>query len=272
MLCMSFVKFNDVHFSYPAVEGDVDDDGKQIQPPVIFDHFSAELPSGFVSLVGPNASGKSTFMLLAAGRVLPQEGTVQLLGRDTRTLSEEERDKLASYIYQNMELDTDQKTAELLDYVYTNGSLGGAAFGALDESKDFLEEVQEVFELQNLMDKKFNALSKGQLQRALAAFSLLYGSKSIFMEERQKESAIKYLKEFCAAKGVTVYISMHELDLTKKYADTVMLFYPNHDIDLGSASEVLTDQALEKSYGVPASMLKQSEELSREQIARRLNF
>ncbi len=272
MLCMSFLKFEDVHFAYPPVEGDVDDDGKQIQPPVIFDHFSAELPSGFVSLVGPNASGKSTFMLLAAGRVLPQEGTVQLLGRDTRSISEEERDKLASYIYQNMELDTDQEVRELLDYVYTNGSLCGKASGAL-------EEVKEVFELQDLLDKKFNALSKGQLQRALAAFSLLYGSKSVFMdepffalEERQKESAIKYLKEFCAAKGVTVYISMHELDLTKKYADTVMLFYPNHDIDLGSAAEVLTDEALEKSYGVPASMLKQSEELSREQIARRLNF
>ena len=276
---MSFVKFDDAHFSYPPVEGDVDEDGKQIQPPVIFDHFSAELPAGFVSLVGPNGSGKSTFMLLAAGRVLPQEGMVQLLGRDTRSLSESERDKLASYIYQNMELDTDQEVRELLDYVYTNGSLGGAASGALDASKDFLAEVQEVFELTDLLDKKFNALSKGQLQRALAAFALLYGSKSVFMdepffalEERQKESAIKYLKEFCAAKGVTVYISMHELDLTKKYADTVMLFYPNHDIDLGSAAEVLTDEALEKAYGVPASMLKQSEELSREQIARRLNF
>ena len=279
MLCMSFLKFEDVHFAYPPVEGDVDDDGKQIQPPVIFDHFSAELPAGFVSLVGPNASGKSTFMLLAAGRVLPQAGTVQLLGRDTRSIDESERDKLASYIYQNMELDTDQEVRELLDYVYTNGSLCGKASGALDASKDFLAEVQEVFELTELLDKKFNALSKGQLQRALAAFSLLYGSKSVFMdepffalEERQKESAIKYLKEFCAAKNATVYISMHELDLTKKYAQTVMLFYPNHDIDLGSADEVLTDQALEKSYGVPASMLKQSEELNREQIARRLNF
>ena len=276
---MNFLKFENVHFSYPPVEGDVDQDGKQIQPPVIFDHFTAELPAGFVHLVGPNGSGKSTFMLLAAGRVLPQEGTVQLLGRDTKTLDESERDQLASYIYQNMELDTDQKTAELLDYVYKNGSLGGAAFGALDERKDFLEEVKEVFELKDLLDKKFNALSKGQLQRALAAFSLLYGSKSVFMdepffalEERQKDSAVKYLKEFCAAKGATVYISMHELDLTKKYAQTVLLFYPNHDIDLGTVDEVLTDEALEKAYGVPVSMLRQSEELSREQIARRLNF
>ena len=89
------------------------------------------------------------------------------------------------------------------------------------------------------------------------------------MEESQKESALKYLKAYCAATKIPVYISMHELDLTKKYADTVMLFYPNHDIDLGTAAEVLTNEAFEKSYGVPVSMLKQSEELSREQIARR---
>ncbi len=276
---MNFLKFNDVHFSYPAVEGDVDDDGKQIQPPVIFDHFSAELPAGFVSLVGPNGSGKSTFMLLAAGRILPQAGGVFLLNQNTGALNQDSRDELASYIYQNMELDTDEKTGALLDYVYQNGKLCGAASGVLDSSKNFIDEVKEVFEVQDLSDKSLAALSKGQLQRALICFSLLYGSKSIFMdepffamEERQKENTVKYLKEYSKATCVPIYISMHELDLTKKYADTVMLFYPNHDIDLGSASEVLTDQALEKSYGVPASMLKQSEELSREQIARRLNF
>ena len=276
---MNFLKFNDVHFSYPAVEGDVDDDGKQIQPPVIFDHFSAELPAGFVSLVGPNGSGKSTFMLLAAGRILPQAGGVFLLNQNTGALNQDSRDELASYIYQNMELDTDEKTGALLDYVYQNGKLCGAASGVLDSSKNFIDEVKEVFEVQDLSDKSLAALSKGQLQRALICFSLLYGSKSIFMdepffamEERQKENTVKYLKEYSKATCVPIYISMHELDLTKKYADTVMLFYPNHDIDLGSASEVLTDQALEKSYSVPASMLKQSEELSREQIARRLNF
>ena len=56
---MNIIAFNNVHFSYPPVEGDIDENGNQIQSPVVFDHFSAELPSGFVSLVGPNGSGKS---------------------------------------------------------------------------------------------------------------------------------------------------------------------------------------------------------------------
>ena len=274
---MSFLKFQDVNFSYPPLEGDVDEDGKQIVPPIVFDHFSAELPAGFVSLVGPNGSGKSTFMLLAAGRLLPVEGKVELFGKDTRTLSQEERDERASYIYQNMELETDDECGALLQFVYKNGLLGGAGRGIRNSEKDFLEEVKEVFEVESLAQKKFNTLSKGELQRMLVAFSILYGSRSVFMDEpffamedKHKHAALQYLKEYSAATCVSIYISMHELDLTRKYADTVLLFYPNHDIDLGTAEEVLTDADLEKAYGVPVAMLKHSEALTREMIAGRM--
>lgn len=274
---MSFLKFQDVNFSYPPLEGDVDEDGKQIMPPVVFDHFSAELPAGFVSLVGPNGSGKSTFMLLAAGRILPVEGCVELFGKDTRTLSQEERDERASYIYQNMGLETEDECGALLQFVYKNGLFGGAGRGIKNPEKDFLEEVKEVFEVESLAQKKFNALSKGELQRMLVAFSILYGSRSVFMDEpffamedKHKHSALQYLKEYSAATCVSIYISMHELDLTRKYADKVMLFYPNHDIDLGTAEEVLTDADLEKAYGVPVAMLKHSEALTREIIAGRM--
>ncbi len=276
---MNFLKFSDVSFSYPPVEGDVDENGKPVVPPVIFDHFNAELPSGFVSLVGPNGSGKSTFMLLAAGRILPDSGDVSLFNRNTKSLGAEERDELASFIYQNMELDTEDECGALMEYVYKNGNLHGQACGIRDCKNDFLKELTEVFETGSLLKKKFNTLSKGELQRMLTVFSLLYGSKSVFMdepffamEEDRKDAALKYLREYSEATCVSIYISMHELDLTRKYAKTVMLFYPNHDIDLGSAEEVLTDGDLEKAYGVPVSMLKQSEELSREQIKNRMNY
>ena len=270
---MDFLKFRDVRFAYQPVEDDVDEDGKQIIPPVIFDNFSADLPGGFVSLVGPNGSGKSTFMLLAAGRILPENGSVSLLGHDTASISEEERDILASYIYQNMELETEEKVSVLLDFVYKNGKHKGNAPAIREESGDFMEEIKSVFELESSMEKKLCALSKSEMQRVLLAFSLLYGSLSIFMdeplfalEEPQKEKALAYLRDFCKKTGVSVYISMHELDLTKKYAETVLLFYPNHDIDLGTVEEVLTNEDLEKAYGVPAAMLKHSEIITRENI------
>ena len=68
---MDFLTFDNVSFTYPLMgdEIETDENGKPILPSPVFDYFTATLPGGFTSLIGPNASGKSTFMLLAAGRV-----------------------------------------------------------------------------------------------------------------------------------------------------------------------------------------------------------
>lgn len=270
--CMDFLTFSNVHYEYPPfADAPQNDENK---PMLVFHEFSATLPAGFVSLVGPNGSGKSTFMLLAAGRLLPNKGNVLLLGKDTAKIAKEDLDFFASYIYQNMELETDEKVSTLLDFVYKNGSFKGNFSSVLENKKtDFLSEIKEVFELQPILDKNLNAISKGEMQRVYLAFALLHGSKSIFMDEpmfamedSQKEKSLSYIKAFSEKTQTPIYISMHELDLTRKFAETVMLFYPNHNIDVGTPSEVLTNEDLEKAYGVPASMLKHSEDITREQI------
>lgn len=271
---MSFLKFNDVTFTYPQVEGDLDSEGKQIVPQSVFEHFSAEFPEGvFLSLVGQNGCGKTTFLMLASGRIKPLSGNVELLGKNPATLSEEQKTSLASIIYQNMEFETDEKVKNLLLSVYKNGSLKGKSSAIRDNSKDFLEEVTEVFELEEILEHSLVHISKGEIQRVILAFSLLYGSPAIFMdepmfamEERQKEKSLSYLKEFVKKTGTTIYCSMHELDLTKKYADLVLLFYPNRDMSLGTPDEVLTAEDLEKAYNIPAAMLKEKETLNREQL------
>ena len=80
-----FLEFIDVNFTYPPVE-EYDENGEVIlqESKPVFDHFTAELPAGFVSLVGPNASGKSTLMMLASARICPSSGRINLLGIDTR--------------------------------------------------------------------------------------------------------------------------------------------------------------------------------------------
>lgn len=256
-----FSVFHQVHFQYPEGEAPV------------FSNFSATLPTGFVSLVGPNGAGKSTLMLLAAGRLMPQEGTITLLGRDTRLFaSEDERNAYASFIYQNMEFETEEPLGALLEQVYTGG------FHAM-KGEDFYREVLSVFELTNLRNRPLARLSKGEMQRTLLAFAALYGSRSIFMDEpvfamedRQKEAALDFFRSYQKATGITIYVSLHELDLTKKYAETVLLFKKNRSIDMGSPAELLTPSHLEEAYGVPAAMLKQKEYLDRKKLKEEANL
>ena len=269
---MSFINFNDVSFAYPPVEGDVDAEGKQIIPQPVFDHFTAELPGGFTSLIGPNGSGKSTFLLLASGRLVPQNGTALLFGQNIAALNGEEKNLLASVIFQNMEFETTEKVKELLEFVYKTGALKAKA-AAVKGSGDLFDEVLNTFELNSVLEHGLTQLSKGEIQRTLLAFSVLYGSRSIFMdeplfamEEPQKEKCLEYLRLFSEKTKTPVYICMHELDLSRRYAENVMLFFPNRDITFGTPDEILTDADLEKAYGFPASMLKNKEAMTREHL------
>lgn len=277
----AFLEFTDVNFTYPQIE---DEETKPV-----FDHFYGELPSGFVSLVGPNGCGKTTLLLLASARLCPSSGCVKLLGTDTRNFfpvirvtkengtetqeiakpkyDEEERNLFASVIYQNMEFETDETVENLLRQVLKNGK-------CKNKDDSFFTEIKDVCELQNILSHPLTKLSKGEIQRVLIAFSLLYGSNSIFMDEplfameyNQKEKILSYLVNYSKKNNITIYISMHELELTKKYSQSVILFYPDRSMALGTPEEVLTDEELEKAFGVPSSQLRNTERLTREQLA-----
>lgn len=263
------IQFNDVTFKYPDDPSDLDKAGNPIINKPVFEHFTGTIPSSFTSLVGPNGCGKTTFMMLASGRLNPQNGNVKLFNQNIGALGEQQKNLVASVIYQNMEFETQQPANELLSYVYKNGNFRGNAKGI--EDRDLLAEVTEVFELGNVLTRPLQKLSKGEIQRTLLAFSLLYGSMSIFMDEplfamefKQKENSLNYLKKFSNETGTPMYISIHELELSKKYADNVLLFYPNRDMTFGSPEEVLTKDDLEKAYGVPYGMLKDQEEMNRQ--------
>ena len=280
------IRLRDVSFTWPdpdTGELSLKEDGTPSRP--IFDAFTADIPRGFISLTGPNGSGKSTFMLLAGARVMPTAGRVELLGQNTRFLSgvwadasgtpgpgltpeiEHQRNLACSFIYQNMEFETDDgdssSVGSLLEYVYVSG-------GHRSKDEGFFKDVLEAFELGDLRSRGLSALSKGESQRVLLAFSALYGSRVIMMDEpvfameaRQKERALEFFGDMYRRSGVSILVSLHELSLTRKYADTAMLFHPDRTIDLGTPEEVLVPEALEAAYGVPSAMLYDTERLSR---------
>jgi ABC-type cobalamin/Fe3+-siderophores transport system ATPase subunit len=249
------ILFENVSFRYPETETDV------------FAGLSLELPDGIVSLIGQNGTGKSTLMLLAAGSLLPTEGRVLLQGTDTRELrDEEQRHGRVSFIYQNMEFETEESIGRLLEFVYETGHLE-------KRRPDLIKELIEVFELSAFLARKTQEVSKGELQRAILAFSLLYGSPILMMdepifalEEPQKKRAMEYLVKYARRGGVSLYYSLHELSLSEAYSDSIMLFSRGKPPRIGPTAELFTRDSIEKAYEVPLVMLKRREELYRKYL------
>jgi ABC-type cobalamin/Fe3+-siderophores transport system ATPase subunit len=234
---------------------------------LVFSNLSLELPRGVVTLAGQNGTGKSTLLLLASGILLPIEGRVDIQGVDTRELREEtERQRHVSFVYQNMEFETEEPVGALLEYVHEHG---------YHERKDpaLRATLVEVCELQKLLGKRTQELSKGELQRAIVAFSLLYGSRILMMdepifalEERQKTRIMEFLVDYVRREALSLYYSVHELEISRKYSDYLLLFYKSGPPRLGPTEELFTREEIEKAYQVPYILLKRKEALIRESL------
>jgi ABC-type cobalamin/Fe3+-siderophores transport system ATPase subunit len=260
------VELRGVTYSYPA---DNPDDITEI-----FNGVSATIPTGMVAIVGPNGIGKSTLLLLAGGRLFPQEGSVTLLGTETNEFAraaldpevEEKRNRLVSFVYQNMEFETDESVGKLMEFVYENG------FNE-NPSDDFLSRIRAELEMESFLTRKTQELAKGQLQRAIIAFSLLYGSKMLMMdepvfalEEPQKVRAFGLLKAISEEQHLPIYFTVHNLKLSQRYSDYVVLFSDPGHFSVGPSAEMLTRERLEAAYKAPLDTLHQKDQLYREML------
>ncbi len=248
------VKLENVSFSYP--------EGKR----QVFTNLDIELPGGLISFVGKNGIGKSTLLLLAGARIQPISGTVKIFGADTKSFGDEERNRAVSYVYQNMEFESDDNVGDLINFVYNNGFL-------IDKDPEFIRDLIQLFELKNILAKKTHNISKGELQRTIIIFSILYGSKILMMDEpifaledKQKERIMEFLAEYSRKQQISVYYSVHELNLSRKYSDSVLLFRKNQEFSFGRPEEVLTETSLEDAFSIPYAMLYEKEQLFRKHL------
>jgi ABC-type cobalamin/Fe3+-siderophores transport system ATPase subunit len=278
------VEFQNVSFFYPERDLEVgpDQDIRAVENPdavnQVFAGVSASLPAAMMAIVGRNGIGKSTLLLLAGGRLFPQEGTVQVFGTDTKSFIaaaedpevEEKRNRLVSFVYQNMEFESRESVGELMEFVYENG---------FHESPDpgYLTRIQKALEMEPFLAKRTQQLAKGQLQRAIIGFSLLYGSRIIMLdepvfalEEPQKDRAFSLLHEISREQALPVYYSVHNLDLSEKYSDYLLIFEEPGGFTVGPTAELFTRERLERAYQAPLDTLYQRDQLYREVLIRGL--
>ena len=252
------ISINNILFGY--------EEGKDI-----FTNFSLNIPKGVTSFLGQNGTGKSTLMLLAAGRIIPEKGDIFLLDKNTKNITnEEELNSIASVIYQNMEFDTDETIGNLLDIVYKSGH------HSKKSDKILINEIIEAMDLKSSLNKKTNSASKGEMQRVIIAFSLLFGSPIILMDEpvfamenNKKDKVFSYIIKYAHEHNINIIYSIHDIDISKKFSDNVVLFFKNGETMIGPTQEILNKENLEQAYQVPMHLLYEREKLNSETLLKR---
>jgi len=180
-----------------------------------------------VTLIGPNGSGKSTILKTITRQLEKLGGNVTFAEKDLYKLPFKElAKKMAVVLTERVrpELMTCYDVVATGRYPYTGymGILSGK-----DEQKVY--ESLETVHAEELAERPFDAISDGQRQRILLARAICQEPELIVLDEPTSFLDIKYklellsiLRNMAKKKGITVIMSLHEIDLAQKISDKII--------------------------------------------------
>lgn len=218
-----------------------------------------------VTLVGPNGSGKSTILKTITRQLLPVGGEILLSDEEDSSPKKLDRFSPAD-LARNMavmltgrlqtELMTCRDVTAMGRYPYT-GRLG--ILSDADEQK--VEAALAAVHAQGLSDRPFDAVSDGERQRILLARAICQEPKIIVLDEptsyldiRHKLELLSILHRMSREQGITVVMSLHEIDLAMKISDRIICVRGEEIFACGKPSEILDDETVRKLYDLDPAL------------------
>ena len=180
-----------------------------------------------LTLIGPNGAGKST-ILKSIARQLELISGVVYIGKDSlKRMKREELAKKMSVVFTEKikaEMMTCEEVVATGRYPYTG------KFGVLSEEDDqIVEEAMELVHVTEIRDRAFEKISDGQKQRVMLARAIAQQPEIVILDEPTSYLDVKYKLEFLSIlqelkkkKGLTVIMSLHELELAERVSDQIM--------------------------------------------------
>ena len=144
-------------------------------------------PGDFITIIGSNGAGKSTLFNIINGKITPDEGTIELNGKDITKLESFARSKWISQVYQDPTLGTapSMLVLENLSMAMNKGKSFNLGFGLYIKNIDLFErELKNLgLGLENQLYTKVGLLSGGQRQCLSLIMSTLQKPEILLLDE-----------------------------------------------------------------------------------------
>lgn len=208
-----------------------------------------------ITLIGPNGSGKSTILKSITRQLQTIGGRVIFDGRDLKKYSYRDlSSRMAVVLTERMkpELMTCHDIVATGRYPYT-GRLGILT----EEDERKVEEAMAAVHASEIGGRDFNAISDGQRQRVLLARAICQEPEIIILDEptsfldiRHKLELLDILRSMAREKGITVIMSLHEIDLAEKISDRIVCVKGEKIFRYGRPSEVFDEEIIREMYDI----------------------
>jgi ABC-2 type transport system ATP-binding protein len=191
----------------------------------------------FFGFLGPNGAGKSTTIKMLTGLLTPTSGRMQLLGLDFASNAIEVKRQIG-VVPEGMGLFERLTGREYLHFV-------GRMYG-LDRATTE-KRTEELLEFMQLADRPKSLVadySHGMQKKLALAAAVIHGPRILFLDEPFEgvdalaAGALKALLGRMTARGVTIFLTSHVLEIVERLCNHVGIIHKGRLIAQGSLEEL----------------------------------
>jgi ABC-2 type transport system ATP-binding protein len=184
---------------------------------------TVQVPRGTVGLLGPNGTGKTTFIKCLLNLETPSTGSAKVLGRDIRARHRESRERVGY----SPEQDCHIPGMAGCEYVTYCGQLSGMPFHIARQ------RTHEILDLVGMGQERYRSVdtySTGMRQRVKLAQALVHDPEVVFLDEPTngldpsgREHILKLIGSLWRELGISVVMSSHLLRDIERVCDRVLI-------------------------------------------------
>ena len=211
-------------------------------------------------IVGPNGSGKSTLLKNICRIWVPQGGRVLINNREIRDFSRRELSRTVTLVPQNTNVGFPVSVYDIVT-MGRNPHLG--RFQPLGrKDREIIGWALRQTQCEGLKDRIVNELSGGECQLTIIARALATEAPLILLDEPTSDLDIRHaltimnLLVDLKRKGKTFLVSVHDLNLARRYCDTLTILCQGQVFFSGPPEAALSRENIKQVFDVEATEIR----------------
>ncbi len=249
---MSLLSLKNVHFSYLNFRTGI--------PEFSLSDINLDFDKGeFISVLGPNGTGKSTLLKIITGTLKPNNGELLFNDKAYKQISRKDLAKKIAFV--------PQATLSVFSFtVYEIVMMGRTPYLNFygyesDEDKKIVENALRTVDIWHLKDHNINEVSGGEAQLAYIARAIAQQPEIILLDEPNAHLDIKHqisifnlIKELNLESDLTVISVSHDLNLAGYYSSRIILIKDGKIFKDDSTEKILTTENIKRVFEVDSTV------------------
>jgi len=221
-------------------------------------------PGEVWGILGRNGKGKTTLLHTLAGLRAAQSGDVFLRQKNIKSLK---RQQIAQQLGLLLQQHEDSFPSSVIDTVMS-GRHPHMKQWQWESAEDhqLVQTALEAIQLTHLAQRLTNQLSGGERQRVAMATLLTQDPDIMLLDEPNSHLDLKYqiqlldlLTNLAKEKQKTILMTLHDLNLTARYCDKLIMLMGDGEVLVGDAESLLNEHNLLHLYDYPIAKINSQE-------------